>query len=65
VTAAPHIEHIFAPSDEEKLNVFRQMQEDDLRVRTAESLGVPDIELDDLLEDLSTTAAALRRRRAA
>jgi hypothetical protein len=62
---APRIEHVFAAADEEKLNVFRQMQAEETRIRTSETLGVPDAELDDLLEDLSTTAAALRRRRAA
>jgi hypothetical protein len=63
---APHIEHVIpAPTEEEKLNVFRQMQDEETRVRTAETLGVEDADLDDLLEELSTTAAALRLRRAA
>jgi hypothetical protein len=41
------------------------MQDEETRVRTAETLGVEDADLDDLLEELSTTAAALRLRRAA
>jgi hypothetical protein len=54
-----------APTDEEKLNVFRAVRDEPERVRTSHDLGVPDVDLDDLLEDLSTTAAAIRRRRAA
>jgi hypothetical protein len=65
VLPAPHIEHVAAPTEEEKLNVFRQMQAEETRVRTSETLGVVDADLDDVLEDLATTAAALRLRRAA
>jgi hypothetical protein len=60
------IETVPAPVDEEtKLNVFRAMRDEPDRVRTSQQLGVRDVELDDLLEDLSTTAAAIRRRKAA
>jgi hypothetical protein len=65
VQPAPRIEHVLAPTEEEKLNVFRQMQAEETRMRTSETLGVVDADLDDVLEDLATTAAALRRRRAA
>jgi len=53
------------PDDEAKLNVFRAMRDEPQRVRTSQQLRVRDVELDDLLEDLSTTAAAIRRRKAA
>ena len=56
---------VIAPTEEEKLNVFRQTRDSDERMRTSETLGVPDADLDDVLEDLATTVAALRRRRAA
>jgi hypothetical protein len=60
------IETVAAPVDEEtKLNVFREMRDQPERARTSQQLGVRDVELDDLLEDLSTTAAAIRRRKAA
>jgi hypothetical protein len=66
VQPAPRIETVvIAPTEEEKLSVFRQSHDDDERVRTSQSLGVPDAALDDVLEDLATTIAALRRRRAA
>ena len=46
------------------LSIFRDMPSDTPE-RTKLNLNVPDVEMFDLLEDLSTTAAALRRRRAA
>jgi hypothetical protein len=66
VQPAPRIEYVSAaPNEEEKLNVFLQMQAEETRVRTSETLGVQDADLDDVLEELATTAAALRLRRAA
>jgi hypothetical protein len=66
VQPAPRIETVvIAPTEEEKLNVFRQTRDEDERVRTSQTLGVPNADLDDVLEDLATTVAALRRRRAA
>ena len=59
------IETVKVASDEEKFNVFRAMRDEPDRVRTSDDLGVPDVDMDDLLEDLSTTAAAIRRRKAA
>lgn len=55
---------VAAPDDETKLNVFRAMRDEPDRARTSRDLGVRDVDLDDLLEDLSTTAAAIRRRSA-
>jgi hypothetical protein len=54
-----------APPDESHLNVFRAMRDEPERQRTSHDLGVRDVDLDDLLEDLSTTVAAIRRRKAA
>jgi hypothetical protein len=46
------------------LQLFRDMQPDDKDRRTT-NITVDDVDLGDLLEDLSTTMAALRRRKAA
>ena len=46
------------------LSIFRDMPSDTPE-RTTLNLKVPEVEMFDLLEDLSTTAAALRRRKAA
>ena len=46
------------------LSIFRDMPSDTPE-RTKLNLKVPDVEMFDLLEELSTTAAALRRRKAA
>lgn len=54
-----------APTEEEKLNFFRQMKDEPEHVRNSESLRVQDVDIDDLLEALSITAAALRMRKAA
>ncbi len=63
---APRAEQaMIAPTEEQKLNLFRQMKDESEHVRNAASLRVQDVDLDDLLEDLSTTAAALRRHKAA
>ncbi len=62
----PHSEQpVIAPTEDQKLNFFRQMKDEPENIRPSESLHVQDVDLDDLLETLSTTAAALRRRRAA
>jgi len=56
---------VVAPRDEDAaLEYFREMK----AARTEperRTFDVPDVDLDDLLEDLSTTAAALRQRKAA
>ena len=59
------IETVKFATDEEKFNVFSAMRVEPERVRTSQDLGVRDVDMDDLLEDLSTTAAAIRRRKAA
>ncbi len=59
------IETVKLASDDEKFNVFRAMRDEPDRARTSQDLGVRDVDIDDLLEDLSTTAAAIRRRKAA
>jgi hypothetical protein len=63
--ATPSISVRVATDDEQSLNVFRAVRGEPERVRTAQDLGVRDVDLADLLEDLSTTAAAIRRRKAA
>lgn len=56
---------IMAATEEEKLNVFRSMQDEPPRLRDTLASTMQDVEMDDLLETLSTTAAALRLRKAA
>jgi hypothetical protein len=51
-------------TDANHLELFRGMRADDPEPRNA-NIKVDDVELDDLLEELSTTMAALRRRKAA
>ena len=62
--AAAITTRVAAPDDEAKLNVFRAMRDEPDRARTSRDLGVRDVDIDDLLEDLATTAAAIRRRSA-
>jgi hypothetical protein len=47
------------------LDVFRDIRPERPRPRVLTSIGVDDVDMDDLLQQLSTTAAALRLRRAA
>ncbi len=47
------------------LDVFRDTNVEQPRPRVLRNIVVEPVEMDDLLEQLSTTAAALRRRRAA
>ena len=51
-----------APKDDEALRFFREMKDERER-REPLHLAVPDVEIDDLVEELATTAAALRLRR--
>lgn len=53
------------PAEEEKLNVFREMKDAPVSDRDAMADRVEQVDLDDILETLSTTAAALRLRKAA
>jgi hypothetical protein len=62
---APRIETPTVPTEEEKLNVFREMTAELERPKPAEMLKVEDVDMADLIETLSITAAALRRRKAA
>ena len=50
---------------ESSLDVFRHTETARRRPRVLESFQVEDVEMDDLVEQLATTAAALRQRRAA
>ena len=53
-------------SQEDAMSFFREMDADrEERTRDRIHIEVEDVEMFDLLEDLSTTAAALRRRKAA
>lgn len=50
----------------DEMQVFRELApEPDYRTPVSQVIQINDVEIDDLLEDLSTTAAALRRRKAA
>jgi hypothetical protein len=66
----PAIPAVVPPSDTDvftqpdHLQLFRDMQPDDKDRRTT-NIKVDDVDLGDLLEDLSTTMAALRRLKAA
>jgi hypothetical protein len=53
-----------ALTDVDHMEIFREMRGDETEQRSVH-IEVDEVELDDLLEDLSTTMAALRRRRAA
>jgi hypothetical protein len=50
---------------EDQLDVFRETKPERRRPRVLESFRVDDVEMDDLVEQLAMTAAALRRRKAA
>ena len=50
---------------DETLDVFRENYVERTRPRVLNNMEVDAVEMDDLLEQLSTTAAALRQRRAA
>jgi hypothetical protein len=63
--APPGEQTVLAPTEEEKLNLFRQMKDEPQQVHNSDSLRVQDVDMDDLLEELSITAAALRVRKAA
>jgi hypothetical protein len=55
----------FSVRADDQLDVFREIQTERPRPRVLETVGIADVELDDLVEQLATTAAALRRRLAA
>jgi hypothetical protein len=60
-----HLERVKVADDEDKLNVFRELKDRVEHTSVADTLPVPHVEMSDLLDDLQTTAAALRQRRAA
>ena len=51
--------------DEERLDVFREMQQHTEKRSRSDTLPVKHVEMTDLLDDLHTMQAALRQRRAA
>jgi hypothetical protein len=53
------------PADDRGLDVFREFAPVFERSQVLQTVRVPDVELGDLLDELATTAAALRLRRAA
>ncbi len=73
----PRIEQIVLPEDPmprrevrrvetlDELQVFRDTTEESQRKPVSRTVKVPEVDIADLLEALETTAAALRRRRAA
>jgi hypothetical protein len=56
---------LFKVKAEDQLEVFRETRTPRTRPRVLEQIDIADIEMADLIEELATTAAALRRRRAA
>lgn len=63
-TQAPRARR-FDVKAEESLDVFREARPVERRPRVLEAFRVDDVEMDDLIEQLATTAAALRQRKAA
>lgn len=61
---APAARRFTVPADD-ALDVFRDIRPERPRPRVLTSIGVDDVDMDDLLQQLSTTAAALRLRKAA
>jgi hypothetical protein len=62
----PAVNPRIAEPDRDQLQAFREMAADREReTRSTPRLSVDHVELEDLLEDLATTAAALRQRRKA
>lgn len=62
---APIARFTLPDADAEKLNVFRDTQAAVERPSITQSLAVQDVDIAELLDTLETTAAALRRRKAA
>lgn len=63
VRPAP-VRRFTVPADD-RLDAFREIQPERPRPRVLTSIGVDDVDMDDLLVQLSTTVAALRLRKAA
>jgi len=63
--APAHVERVRVEDDADKLNVFRELKDIVEHTSVADTLPLQHVELSDLLDDLQTTAAALRLRRAA
>jgi hypothetical protein len=61
---APPAPDMAAFTQEDHMELFREMKADDRELRRT-NIEVEDVDLGDLLEDLSTTMAALRRLKAA
>lgn len=55
----------FSVKAQDQLDVFREIQTERPRPRVLETVRVDDVDMDDLVEQLATTMAALRQRRAA
>jgi hypothetical protein len=55
----------FEVSADDQLDVFREARPQRLRPRVLEALSIEEVDIDDLVDQLATTAAALRQRRAA
>jgi hypothetical protein len=58
-------ERVKVGEDEDKLYVFRELNDIVEHTSVADTLPLQHVEMSDLLDDLQTTAAALRLRRAA
>jgi hypothetical protein len=63
-TPAPEHKSI-AAQDADDMNVFREMVSQRQRVELAKHLRVADVDMGELLDDLQTMRAAIRRRKAA
>jgi hypothetical protein len=64
-TIRPAVQRVTVAPEDDGLNAFREMAHERERKTVSSSIHVDDVDLVDLMEDLTTTAAALRKRRAA
>jgi hypothetical protein len=64
-TIRPATQKVTVAPEDDGLAAFREMAHERERKTVSSSIHVDDVDLADLMEDLATTAAALRKRRAA
>jgi hypothetical protein len=64
-TIRPALKRVTIAPENDGLDAFREIKHDRERKTTAPTIQVDDVDLIDLMEDLATIAAALRKRRAA
>jgi len=64
-TIRPALKRVTLAPEDDGLDAFREMKHDREKKIAARSIQVDDVDMVDLMEDLTTIAAALRKRRAA